>query len=400
MKIVMLCEFFNETLEYQENLLAKYYIKHGHQVTILTSTFTSVFDYYSDQHDNRWPAKEYETGGVKVIRFRFAFNLMNRLRRYTSIAVILEREQPDLIYIHDIMLNMLEAVAYKKRHAACKMIMDYHADYANSAKNWLSLKILHGVIRKWYLDRARKHFSKIFPIVPASMTFLQQVYKIPLEDMELLPLGADTDLGRDVRARGEGAIIRRQYHIPDDAFVMFTGGKLTPVKKTELLIEVFLGLADPALHLFVIGDSTAADKNYKAELVKLASGSPRIHFTGWLHSAEVYRYLEAANLAVFPASQSILWQQAISMHLPLVVGDTGGQDVSYLNPHGNIVTLPREEINVSGLRDVIRRLIVDRARLRQMGAGARQTTDELLNWDNLVHKTLRYNQLLTPPAGD
>ena len=47
MKILMLCEFYNETLEYQENLLVKYYRKHGYEVTLITSTYESVFDYYN-----------------------------------------------------------------------------------------------------------------------------------------------------------------------------------------------------------------------------------------------------------------------------------------------------------------------------------------------------------------
>jgi 1,2-diacylglycerol 3-alpha-glucosyltransferase len=42
MKVVMLCEFYNEALDFQENLLVKYYGKHGHEVTVLTSTFESA----------------------------------------------------------------------------------------------------------------------------------------------------------------------------------------------------------------------------------------------------------------------------------------------------------------------------------------------------------------------
>lgn len=44
MKILMLCEFYNEIWN-QENLLVKYYRKHGHEVTVITSTYESVFDY-------------------------------------------------------------------------------------------------------------------------------------------------------------------------------------------------------------------------------------------------------------------------------------------------------------------------------------------------------------------
>ena len=52
---------------------------------------------------------------------------------------------------------------------------------------------------------------------------------------------------------------------------------------------------------------------------------------GWLNQDDLNRHLAMADLAVFPASQSILWQQAIAMGLPLIVGDAGHQDISYLN---------------------------------------------------------------------
>ena len=38
MKILMLCDFYHESLEYQEQLCAKFYVKHGHAVTVVTST--------------------------------------------------------------------------------------------------------------------------------------------------------------------------------------------------------------------------------------------------------------------------------------------------------------------------------------------------------------------------
>ena len=98
-----------------------------------------------------------------------------------------------------------------------------------------------------------------------------------------------------------------------------------------------------------------------------------------------------ADLAVFPASQSIIWQQAISMGLPLIVGDNGRQDISYLNPYGNICILRREDISSEQLAQQISRLMEDRSIMVRMRAGANRVTDELLNWNKLILKTLRFN---------
>jgi len=390
-KIVMLCDFYNELLEYQENLLAKYYVKHGHDVTIITSTFESVFDYYADRHNSDTSSRVYNHGGAKIIKLKYRLNILNRLRVFTKIDCILDQEKPDLIFIHDIMLNIPEIVKYIKKNSECKVIMDYHADYSNSGKNALSLKILHGVIRKWFLDQVRPYLKKIFPIVPAGATFLHEVYKIPYSEMELLPLGADTDLGREIKRQQAGRVLRQSFGISEDDIVIFSGGKLTPTKKTELLIEAVARLSDVRIHVIVIGDASQEHDIYKNDLLKLAQENSNIRFTGWLDRVDIYRYLDMADLAVFPASQSILWQQAIAMGLPLIVGDTGHQDISYLNMHHNIIILDKAEIQADQLAMAIKSVISDAGRMHEMSEGAARVAEEYLNWDSLILKTLKFN---------
>lgn len=391
MKIVMLCDFYNETLEYQENLLVKYYTKHGHRVTVIASTFESVFDYYADRHDPEAPARTYEDRGARIIKLRYRYNILNRLRAYTSIDGILAAEAPDLIYVHDIMLNLPEAVRYVRAHPDCRMILDYHADYSNSGKNLLSIRILHGVIRKWFLDRARPCLSRIFPIVPASAVFLNEVYKVPHTEMEVLPLGADTDQVAETKTRGEGRRLRALYGIPPEHLVIFTGGKLAPAKKTELLVEAVGRLGDDKVHVIVAGDAGGSDAAYQSRLVQAAGGRPNIRFVGWLSPSDIYGHLDMADLAVFPASQSILWQQAIASGLPLVVGDTGHQDISYLNGHGNIVILRGNEITSERIAEELRGLLHNPARLRQMACGAARVAEESLDWNKLILRTLCFN---------
>ena len=101
-------------------------------------------------------------------------------------------------------------------------------------------------------------------------------------------------------------------------------------------------------------------------------------WTGWLGKLDVYRYMRMSDLAVFPASQSIMWQQAIASGLPLVVGDTGSQDISYLNLRDNIVILPRDEIRPDRLAEVISELLTKPGKLARMARGAAQSPTS--NW--------------------
>lgn len=391
MKILMLCDFYDESLEYQEQLCAKFYVKHGHAVTVVTSTHESVFDYMADRHDNTRPSRTYEHGGVKIIRLPYRYNILHRLKAFKRIDDLLEAEAPDLLFLHDIMLNVPDCVRYVQRHARARLIMDYHADYSNSGKNALSRKILHGICRKWFLDRARPHLSKIFPIVPASATFLHEIYKVPFSEMELLPLGADIEAAAAARRSGARQTLRATLGIGDDDIVIFTGGKLTPAKKTELVLAAAARLRQFPIHVVIVGRASDQDAAYGEELSRLAAADPRVHMVGWQNQDDLNRYLSMADLAVFPASQSILWQQAIAMGLPLIVGDTGHQDISYLNLEDNIIILREGEIVVDRLMQAIASVIGEPGRIRAMSDGALRVASEHLDWDRLLQRTLRFN---------
>lgn len=397
MKIFMICEFFDPKLEYQENLLVQYYRKHGHDVMVVASTFESVFDYYADRHDRRAPKKEIRVDGARIVKLPYRYNILNRLRAHHPIDRYLEEFKPDLIYVHDIMLNLPDCIRYMKRHPETRMILDYHADASNSGKNWLSVRVLHGVIRRWFLDRARPYLSRIYPVVPAGADFLTEVYGVPAHEMELLPLGTDLDFARAVSASDARVRRRRELGIGDGDLAVFTGGKLHPTKRTEDLLSAFRSLDRPDVRLLVGGDVAAGDEAYRDELRAIAGDDPRIRFLGWLDKGTMYEYMAAADLAVFPASQSVLWQRALGMGLPIVVSERsdrqrGRQDVGYLNLYGNVILLDHLKPLPNQIAHAVTDLADDREKLARLSEGARRTADELLDWDKLIERTLQFNR--------
>ena len=389
MKALMLCEFYGEGLEYKENLFAKYCVKHGYEITVITSTTSDVFDYISEKHNKRLGRAEFYDSGVKIIRLPFKYNILNKLKKFISIYDDLVNEKPDIICMHDIMLNISEAVKYLKKYPRSKMVLSYHADYSNSGKNWLSLKILHGVIRKRYLDRAINYIEKIFPVVPASFVFLNEVYKIPLSKMELVPLGADSDLCDSVKnnfSLTDG--LKKKYNITSDNIVLVTGGKFTPIKRTELLIEAANKLRNKKIILLIIGRASENDKSYYEMLRNMAASSSNIYFCGWQSTEGVYAHYHIADIAVFPASQSALWQQAIASGLPLIVGDIGHNSIAYLNKYNNLIQIEKNNINSECIAKNIKRLIDDKSLLKSMKLGAQKVSMECLDWNILIKKSL------------
>src|SRR5206468_3275975 len=101
-------------------------------------------------------------------------------------------------------------------------------------------------------------------------------------EMELLPLGTDLEFGEAIRNGGGRAKIRAELGIRSDDLVIFTGGKLLPVRRTECLIDAFRALGRSDLHLIIVGRADDAHRDYQNILLARAHGARGIHFVGWL----------------------------------------------------------------------------------------------------------------------
>ena len=122
----------------------------------------------------------------------------------------------------------------------------------------------------------------------------------------------------------------------------------------------------------------------------MSNKNKNIHFLGWQNNKTVYEYLSASDLAVFPASQSIMWLQAIGSGLPIIVGDTGGQSLDYINEFGAIIELKNEDINAENIAESIKKIIFDYDLHLAMKKAANKTTNKFLDWNHLIDKTLNF----------
>lgn len=392
MKVLMLCDLFVPGLGYQENLLAKYYVKAGIEVVVIANGYRNVFDFVGDRPLSLNEIQEERVDGIKIVRVPYLFNLVNRFRPLRSIRGILEAEAPSLVFVHDIIPNIVEARHYVDRHPGTRLVMDFHADVSNSGKNWLSRAVLHGVLRRAVLSYAMPSISRIYPVVPASVRFLQEHYGVPSHAMELLPLGTDVELVEAARVSGARAALRTRYSIPSSAKVIFTGGKLTASKGTLELIEAVVALQRSDVFLFVVGNSGDDPDGYYQRLVRAASAAKTVILVGWQDERGVFDYLAASDMAVFPTSQSILWQHAIGSGLPLILADERflpgrAQDISYLNRHENILIASGPEPLVRRLTDAIGTLADDDDLRHKMSRGASMVCDECLDWSKWIQRT-------------
>ena len=388
MKILMICDFFNPNQLYQENQLTKYYKKKGHEVVIIASKYISVIDYYEEKDLKKINPSITIIDDVKIIRLNYYLNFFNKVRLLSRLSENLISENPDVVYIHGSPLSLMCVSSYKIKNTKTKIIFDSHADFSNSGTNWISLIFLHKIFYRSILKYYLNSIDKFFYITPRGGEFISKIYGIPKNRMLLLPLGADIDYINKIKTQYCRENIRKSLGVKSDGFIVFTGGKLRPIKKIELIIDAINSLGNDKIHLIIIGKST--DTSYYKKLLEFTNKNFNIHFLGWLDTEEIYKYLYASEMAVFPSSPSVLWQQSIASGLPVIIGDEFG-NANYLNKNNNAFILTESSLTSIEISSLIQQLFENDEKYKKMKSGALKTAGEFLSYDLIASQSINFN---------
>ena len=332
--IVLSC-FYVEGLGYQENLLPKYHKLLGNEVSVLTSVFPN-----SGLGDPQYrKCREYENkDSVRVIKLdRNEFHIFGkeiRLNRYKGVYEALERLQPDIIFIHGLTsFADLEIAKYLRKHRDVIAYADQHTDYYNAGTvTWKSRLILKLLWRPM-IRRLQPFIKKFWGTTPWRCDYLEKVYRLPKEKIDLLVMGADDRkidfLHReDIRRR-----ICRELRVSEADFIIVSGGRIDRAKNIHLLMQTVQELNLSNLHLIVFGDPLPdTEKEFR-----IFEKCERIHAIGWIPAGQVYDYFLASDLAVFPGTHSVLWEQACACGIPCFFKDWEG--MHHVDVGGNCIFL-------------------------------------------------------------
>ena len=341
MKIVHLClsAFFIDNYSYQENMLPKYHVKMGHKVTVIASLFSFNKEGKGCFLDE--PSEYNDKNGYHVIRlaYKSPVKINKTLRHYEGTAEVLEKESPDVIFLHNISfadISILED--YLKRYPGVKVYADNHADFVNSAKNFMSKYILHPIIWRYYAKKIEPYLTKCFGVTPMRCRFLSEMYHISKDIIEFLPMGVDDDaipLNRsEVRS-----VIRMELGIPMTDKVILTGGKIDILKNIHILIEALKKRNDGHLHLIICGTFTPEMEYLK----KSIEAMPNIHYLGWCNAEKVMDCMVAADVACFPGTHSTLWEQSVGVGLPAIF--KRWKEMEHVNVNGNCIFVRGDDVD-------------------------------------------------------
>ena len=376
---ISMCGPVTDGLSYQDNLLPKYHKKIGFDVSMITSKY--IWDKGNISIDNRdIYLNEY---GIKIIRLESKKNttIHSKFKRYQNLYETLGNEKPDVLFIHGVQfLDVRNIVSYLDKNPQVKVYVDNHADFSNSATNWLSKNILHKILWRRMAKIVEPYTEKFYGVLPSRVDFLNEIYKIPKEKIELLVMGADDEKVENTISLKLGEKVRTRYGITDEEFLIVTGGKIDNAKRqTLLLMEAVKNISNMKIKLIVFGSVTP---ELKEDFMSLIDGK-KIHYVGWIESEDSYQYFAAADLVVFPGRHSVLWEQVVSQGIPMVVKWWEG--TTHVDLGGNVKFLYDDSIEE--IMEMLSRITSDEQLYSNMNKVAKKNNSQFL-YSNIAKKSL------------
>ena len=366
MKILHCClaAFYIDDYGYQENILPKIHKKQGHQVEILASTET----YLNNSELGYIKPKSYQTkDNIPIRRIPYIGLLPHfvakKLRIYTGIKEVLQRFKPDILFLHDCQfLSITQIVKYKKENKNVKIYIDSHTDFINSGKNWLSKNILHGYVYRWCAKKIEPYANKFYGTLPLRNNFLKEVYNISEKKIDLLVLGVDDtniDYENKIDIRNQ---IRSELSVDEDVFLIITGGKIDPRKNIINLMSAIKQINNDKIKLIVFG---SINKDLKEDFSKLSKNNNIISIS-WINSENIYKYFFASDLAFFPGTHSVLWEEAVGLGMPCVFRKWDG--IQHIDLGGNCLFINHG--NIEEIQKIILNLYNDKQKILDMKENA------------------------------
>lgn len=332
---VCLCGPYNDGFSYQDNYLPKYHKRLGHEVWLIASEWA-----FNDKGEMVISDEtEYDNNdGVHVIRLHSKLGkLGNFLRVYPDIVKTIENIKPDILFIHGCSFwSIRKLVSYLRKNRTV-VYVDNHADYSNSARNWLSKNILHKIVWRSCARKIEPYTRRFYGVLPARVDFLKELYGLSAEKCELLVMGADDDAVKAAARPEVRKSIREKYGIAADDFLIMTGGKIDLFKtQTILLMQAVQQIKDPKVKLIVFGSVVP---ELKEKVAALTDGR-KVQYIGWVKSDGSYPLFAAADLVVFPGRHSVFWEQVAGQGIPMLVKDWAG--THHVDMGGNVRFLKQD----------------------------------------------------------
>lgn len=339
---------YTPKFSYQENLLTKAQKQLGMDVYLLTNEEMWEKSKIVLSKDHEFVNED----DIPVTRLPYLkwipVKINKKLRIYPNVYEKIKNITPDIIFVHDVQfLSILQVAKYAQMHPKVKVFVDGHADFMNSARGFISKNILHRLIYRFCAQKILPYTTRFWGTLPARVDFVHDVYDIPKEKIDFLPMGADDDMIAKYSSVQERHVVKESFGFTDEDLVIVTGGKIDIAKiKILSLMEAVNKIENDHIKLLVFG---SVDSKLKEKFDVLCSD--KVKYAGWANVDDAYKYFSIADLVIFPCLHSVYWEQVAGMGIPMVVKYMRG--ITHVDRGGNVKFLQEESV------DEIRKTIED-----------------------------------------
>lgn len=320
MKVVNVEDFFHPDAGYQINILSKYLVALGHEVTIITSqlekvptTLTSFFGRENIEERDQAYSTRY---GVKILRLPIRGFVSGRAVFTKELFTTIQKEHPDVMFVHgnDTLTGMRYLLKYKK--LGYPLVMDSHMlEMASTNK-------LNKLFRRFYKHLFTPLITKNeIPVIRTQDDpYVEVCLGIPLAQCPWISVGSDTMLFHpDKDARKQ---FREANNIPEGAFVVIYAGKLDESKGGLLLAESIQQEIESKRETVFVVVGTVPPNDYGKKIDELLSSSENrvLRFPTQLYT-RLPMFYQAADCAVFPRQCSLSFYDVQACGLPVIFED-------------------------------------------------------------------------------
>lgn len=338
MKIVHFCLAvpYIEGWGYQENILPKIHKEFGNEVFMVAAEY----ELNRERKKVKRQSERYiNKDGINVIVLKESkrYGYYSRFNDFDGVGETLNEINPDVIFIHGgQFIALKDVIKYCKKNKNVRLYIDHHADYYNTPINTEKKLFVQRYIYGYWMRKAAKYASVFWGVTPWRCQYLKDIVKIPENKVSLLVMGGDDEKIHFENMPNLRDDIRKSMSIGKDDFVIVTGGKIDKAKNIHLLMQAVSEIEDKNIKLIVFGQA----KEEMKDIVEKYSKEENIYCLGWIDADKAYDYFLASDLAVFPGTHSVLWEQACACGIPGLFKDWEG--MHHMDVGGNVEFLQKD----------------------------------------------------------
>jgi glycosyltransferase involved in cell wall biosynthesis len=307
---------------YEEIQLAKAQRALGHDVSILTSNYLHPPGRFYGVLRERFPDRQVQpreelVDGVQVIRL----NALEMQRRVwiRGLERRLRQLRPDIVHAHNLMqFNSVRAALMRAAgRASFGLVIDDHMLYSVVRGDRVGRLVYFGY--RHVLGRiVARNVDRFCAATDESRRYLEHECAVP-GDIPIMPLGVDEDLFKpsDDRRREW----RARLGLSDDEMLVLYTGKVITSKRLTVLAGAVLRRrrSGQRVSLVIAGD---ADPEYSQTVLAVArdgGDAAAIRVLASMPQEQLAGLYAAADLAVWPGTESMAIFEALASGLPVIV---------------------------------------------------------------------------------